>query len=120
MFLQIVDVARHKCTVNIRPSEFVQWVEAFINTDKTFPRLAGAGCIVIAAYLARSASDVIDKLNKERPDKTVLLILDAFLFLGFLAGFFFSRLAFGNRPSLDSAASSFARRSASTFSGSEM
>ena len=120
VLLQIVDVARHKRTVYVCPSELVQRVEAFINTNKTFPCLAGAGGIVVTANLSRPALDVIDKLNEERPDKAVLLILDTFLFLGFLAGFFFaaSRLAIALRSA--SAASSIARRSASTFSGSEI
>ena len=47
---------------------------------------------IVKAHLAkvnfdREALDMdvryISKLNKKRPDKTVLLILDAFLFLGF-------------------------------------
>ncbi len=38
MPLQIVDVARHKRTVYVRPPELVQWIEAFIDADLTSPR----------------------------------------------------------------------------------
>ena len=106
VLLQIVDVARHKRTVNIRPTESVQGVEAFIDPDKTFPCLAGAGGIVVTTNLSRPALYVIDKLNEKRPDKTILLILDTFLFLGFLAGFFFRRLTFGDCLSLGFCSSS--------------
>ena len=36
VLLQIIDIARHKCTVNICPPEFVQWIKTFRDTDKAF------------------------------------------------------------------------------------
>lgn len=74
----------------------MQWVKTFIDTDKAFPCLTGAGSIVITTYFACSALDVIYKLNMKRPDKSILFVLDTFLFFGFLTGFFFRCLPFGD------------------------
>lgn len=94
-------------------------VKAVIELSKTVLCLTAPSGITVIAVQSFAGFYPIDKLNEKRPDKTILLILDAFLFLDFLAGFFAaSRLAIAFRSA--SAASSIARRSASTFSGSEM
>ena len=94
MITEIIDIARNKSSVNVSPFKLVQRVETFINSDVAFPCLTGSGGIIGTADFARTAFDVIDKLNEVRPDKTILLILLAFLFLGFQTSLFSRCLTF--------------------------